>query len=184
MATARKSTKAGRTTPRKIEGALEVTSAQQWRGGSSEGTPLRVPSGNVCLVRQASGLNMFLTEGKIPNPLLPIVEKALKEGKEPTQEDFESVANGDIGELMKNIGEMADRAALFLVMEPALYAIPLDSGGNPVPFARREQIDGLWIDEIDFEDKMFIFNYAVGGPTDVETFRSGQAGALESVSGR
>ena len=31
----------------------------------------------------------------------------------------------------------------------------------------------LFVDEVDFEDKMFIFAYAVGGPADVERFRSG-----------
>lgn len=182
---ATKKTSNGRTTPRKPAntGALEVTSASQWRGGAGEGTPLRVPSGNVCLVRKASGLSMFLRDGKIPNPLIPLVEKSIQEGRAPTQAELDSVTDMDTQELIASISQMADKAALYLVIQPALFPVPRDNDGEEIPFGLRKEIDGLWIDEVDFEDKMFIFNYAVGGTTDVEQFRQGQGEYLESLSG-
>jgi len=43
------------------------------------------------------------------------------------------------------------------------------------------QDDLVYADMIDIEDKMFIFNFAVGGTRDVEQFRAGSLQSLGSM---
>lgn len=43
--------------------------------------------------------------------------------------------------------------------------------GEFIPFSERND-DLLYVDDVDEEDKMFIFNYVVGGSADAERFRS------------
>lgn len=181
MATARKKTTSGRVTQAKARlesaSAEEVTAASTWRKQASEGTPLRVPSGNVCLVRNGTGMEAFIRNGKIPNGLIPIVEEAIDKGKPPKLDKTQAMNTELIGEIVL----LADNIAVYMVLEPRLKEVPLDEDGSEIPMADREVGDFLYVDEVDFMDKMFIFNYAVGGTTDLETFRKGFQTALEPV---
>jgi hypothetical protein len=52
----------------------------------------------------------------------------------------------------------------------------------PIPEAGTERDDDvLYVDEIDMDDKMFIFGYATSGAKDLETFRQGQTANVAAV---
>lgn len=159
--------------------APEVTSASAWRGKTSAGSPLVVPSGNTCLVRVGGGLEAFITQGLVPNSLMPIIQEAMSKGKPPTQEEVSGLATE---EGLTDVIEMLDRVALRCVVEPKLAPIPRDEDGVPLAWEDREELEEmLWVDEIVFEDKMFIFNYVVGGTADLERFRQELTGAVEAL---
>ena len=167
-------------TARKSEGAPQATTASSWRQQTREGTPLVVPSGNTCLVRPSSGLDMFVRNGHIPNSLMPIIQDAINKGKPPTMDQLDLEANPD---LLESIIELTDTACIFMVLEPQIRPVPKDEAGEAIPFNQRDEGDYLYVDEVMFEDKMFIFNWAVGGTADLETFRQELSAGLEPVPG-
>lgn len=142
-----------------------VTTASAWRK-PREGVELRVPSGNVCLVRPTTGLDSFVRSGRIPNSLMPFVEKAMAKGKPPTTADMEMTP-----ELLSDLMNLMDQVTIDMVISPVVKRIPQDEKGEDLPLSQRPEGDFLWVDDIDFEDKTFIFNYAVGGTRDVKKFR-------------
>jgi hypothetical protein len=171
-------------------GTTEVTSASAWRAQTLGGTPLRVPSGNVCLIKESSGLHVFVQNGSIPNALMPLIDEAMKKGKPPESADLSLEKNPD---LLNDIVTLCDTVTLSLVLKPVVKPIPYlvnsegrvarDPEGKPIvlPSSQRETGDFIYVDEVDFEDKMFIFNYAVGGTTDLERFRQELNSSMESV---
>jgi hypothetical protein len=154
------------------------TTASEWRKNVTY--PVPVPSGNTALLR-AVGMQAFINKGMIPNSLMPQVEKALKGSKEAVNaaDLFKDV---DItAETLAEMMEMIDQVVVFTVVQPKVYAAPKDESGNVIDFDDRDPIDGLWVDEVDFEDKEFIFQFAVGGTRDLETFRRQHATQLASL---
>jgi len=150
------------------------TSALQWKKTSSGGTPIRVPSGNVALVKRA-GLQVFLAQGIIPNSLMEFVTKSLKGNYKPKVEDLDLSPD-----TMRDMMSLVDAVTVQSCIEPRVWPIPQDVKGNGMQSEYRDQ-DKLYVDEVDVEDKMFIFNYAVGGTADVESFRKEFAAVVDDV---
>jgi len=157
-----------------------VTQASAWKNKVSDGIELEVPSGNICLVR-AGGLEVFVKQGLVPNTLMPIVQEAMTKGKPPSQDQLSLEDNP---KLLEDVIEMVNNMALFCVIEPELRPVILDEGGLPVDLRKRPQGNFLYVDDVDFADKMFIFNFAVGGTADLEKFRAELDQQLESVPAR
>ena len=165
--------------PASVKGAPgPVTSASTWKRQTVEGTLLTVPSGAVALVR-APGMQVFLKEGVIPNALMPIVQEAMVRGTAPSDEDMGSLV--DDPKKIQEIMNLADSVTIFCCIDPKVHPIPVGEvivAGIPtaqvIPFGDpKRDPDILYVDEIDFNDKMFIFNFAVGGGTaDFAKFRS------------
>jgi hypothetical protein len=159
--------------------ASEITPVSQWKkskGSNINQTPLKVPSGNTCLVRMITPED-FLTGGNIPDVLAPIVNEAIREtsGKPPEAPQIAEslLASGDIHSMLK----MVDGVVLMAVIEPAL---------QPVPGDHEERSDDLlYVDEVDLEDKMFVMQFVLGGTRDLERFRKEQeatVGGLGSLT--
>lgn len=153
------------------------TPASQWKKASQSGAPLRVPSGNTALVRSV-GMQFFLAKGIIPNSLMPMVMDALNKGKPPQLKS--DVLNDQ--EKLKDILKMVDEICIYCVIEPALTP-SWDSDGTEISPADRDA-DVLYVDEVDLDDKMFIFQYVVGGTKDIETFRKQLESGVESLQPR
>jgi len=150
-------------------GAPEVTSAKQWKSKTSKGTPLVVPSGNTCLVR-TPGMQVFIKQGLIPNSLMPIVQEAMNKGKAPKNLEFDPDKNP---ELLNEMMDLMDAVTVYCVIEPKV---------EPEPATEDERRDDvLYVDEVDFNDKMFIFQYAVGGTADLAKFREELGEHMEAV---
>jgi hypothetical protein len=180
---------------------LTPTSAKQWKGKIQvEGTDLTLPSGNVARVKQLDP-TAFMSSGIIPDPLSAIITKAIntKKGLPPKLAD----------DLMKDPAmlsttlEMFDRVLVHCVVEPpidmpppcavevegqtcGLYAnqdvhkTPTRSGHHRYEEGERDP-DVLYADTVEMDDKMFIFNWVLGGTRDLEQFREQLQGGMGVV---
>lgn len=156
----------------------EVTSASQWKSKSAQGGELKVPSGNVCLVRKPDGMRVFMSKGMIPNSLMPIVQNAIAEGTKGNSKPVDPAklmeeVLSDPQKLADMIG-LIDAVVVDTVLEPKVAAVPEN-------YDDRDD-DVLYVDDIDMDDKMFIFQFAVGGTRDLESFRREQESTMAVVS--
>lgn len=175
MVEPKKSTKASKKT----------TAATEWKK-QAQGVPLEVPSGNTCLARPV-GMQVFLQQGMVPNSLMPIVNAAINEGKQFSLKELDLTP-----EKITDVMTLVDAVVCFVVTEPKVYPTPMRPTGDgegdtafqePVPVEERDD-SRLYVDEVDLEDKMFIFQFSVGGTRDVERFRAEQAALVEPLPGQ
>lgn len=169
----------------------EVTSASDWKK-DSDGIDLEVPSGKVALVRMV-GIEAFLTEGLIPNSLRDVAMEAISKKKsvELKVEDFSMAQLNEMLELFNSV-------TVYCVLKPSVRPVPhytqenVEKGecaegdiGNVIPIGHElRRDDVLYVDEVDLADKAYIFQYACGGPRDLESFRAQFAGRMELLSGQ
>jgi len=152
-----------------------VTDINSWKKKQSK--PLELPSGNRARVRGGS-MQFFLTAGFIPNSLKSMIQKAISEvdlhGGKSVELDDGSMADilNDEAKLQE-LMDLYDKVAIYCFQEPKLHPVP--------PEEEERDEDLLYVDEVDFEDKVFVFNYAVGGTRDLERFREQQNTHVESV---
>lgn len=144
------------------------TPATAWKKSKGGGGPLSVPSGNVALVSPI-GLQTLVASGKIPNSLMKFVNEALSTGKAPSVDKLDLNDQKTLQDMMN----FMDEIVVSCVEEPRVYATPPE--GSP-----REE-DRLYVDEVDFEDKSFIFQFALGGTRDLEAFRAESAAYVADV---
>ena len=150
-----------------------VTPVSQWKQ-KGQPTPLELPSGNTCLVRPV-GMDAFIKQGIIPNTLLGLVQKSLKAGTAEEMDDLDEFTAEALEdpEKLQSIFEVADSVTVYCVVEPPVHPVPTDRDAR--------EADLLYVDEIDLDDKLFIFNFAVGGSRDLEAFRQQTAGGVGPV---
>jgi hypothetical protein len=155
-----------------------ITKAVDWgreaKAKRITGRPLTVPSGKTCLVKMLDSMQEFLARGDIPNAMLPLMQEAAT-GKSPDEKEISAMVLQDPEKLVEMFN-LVDMIVIECVLEPTVSPLPADDEGNIIPPHKREDDDTLYIDYIDLEDKMFIFNYALSGVSDIEQFRkeSGQ----------
>ena len=173
------------------------------------GEDVELPSGLWCKAKRI-GMEALVQGGKIPNSLLPIVMEALEGGDEGRKRAEEKLRKQMSMEHIDQMMQMYDSIAMFVVVEPTLRPIPetcscgaIKNGEailetekvmvaksknhahnwQPVPDADREHGQGIaYIDWVDFADKVYLMNFAVGGTRDLETFRQEQSELLDSLS--
>lgn len=160
---------------------MGATSAKNWKG--RQGIELPLPSGNVALVRNP-GMQHFLRTGVIPDPLTGMIRRMIS-GKEQEIDVGDFMQDDDTLEMAL---DLFDRVLCEVVVQPHVEMPPTkkveDDEGNmievPDEDAREEEV--LYADEVDFTDKTFIFQFAVGGTKDLEEFLQRQKQMLDSVS--
>lgn len=135
---------------------------------------LDLPSGNVCLARRRT-LDVFMKEGRIPNSLMAIIQQQMNQvdGK-PTGDLKDGLAKimDDPGKLA-DIVKLADTVLMACVVEPKV---------NPQPEVEADRDDELlYVDEVDLDDKMFIFSWAVGGTKDLDRFREESSAVVVDI---
>lgn len=154
-----------------------ATNVNDWKR-SVKAIELQVPSGNTCLARRVD-LRKLLNAGSIPNLLMPIVREAMKGKQFDASELMENIDEEKITQML----ELMDTIVLECILQPQVHPVPMrtvDGKPEPVPTTERDE-SKLYIDEVDFEDRQFIFNWAVGGTKDLERFRQEQASYMEGV---
>lgn len=155
----------------------KATSVSAWKKGT-ELKPTLLPSGKYLTFKRV-GMDVFLTMGMMPNSLMGYAQNAVEKGRgrEMTGEEIgDLISNADkVSELVTFI----DKAICFVSVEPKIHPIPLDADGEVDEDRRSDEI--LYVDEVELEDKMFIWQLVAGGTTSVETFRSESAAVLDSV---
>lgn len=158
---------------------LTPTSARAWKKATAE-TDLPLPSGHVARVRRP-GLPKLLKDGVLPDMLTPIAQKAVDAGQDgmPKMDDIKAEF-GSAG-MMDALFEAVDKITAVCVVEPAVEYHLKRAGdlegvwGDPevlmeIPLDQRDP-NILYTDDVEFNDKMFIFQYVVGGSRDLEEFR-------------
>lgn len=148
------------------------TSASQWKKKTTEGLLVRVPSGNTALIR-TPGMSVFLEAGVIPNALLPLIQDSMTRGAAPKDEDLVDLLKDK--QKIQDIVDLASAVTVYCCIDPVVAEKPLDDDGNLIPIGdKRRDPDTLYVDEVDFNDKMFIFATATGGTEGLERFRQEQ----------
>lgn len=134
-------------------------------GGGHE---LTCPSGQSCRARRP-GIQTFITRGMIPNQLMPLIEGAIS-GKEV---DVAELAKGLDLEKIQDMMGLFDAVTIYCVMEPKVLPLP--------PEDEERDDDAVYVDMIEMDDKMFIFQWAVGGTSDLEEFRKQSSATVDAV---
>lgn len=168
----------------------EVTPAAEWKK-PSKGVELEVPSGNVALVRPV-GMQAFLQKGIIPNSLRDIAMEAISGKKTAPQMKMDDMSSEKIEDMLV----LFDSVTCYCVIEPKVTPVPVWQNANPdgeyftnderkvgqvVPLPERDS-EPLWVDEVNLDDKIFIFQFACGGTRSVEQFREEFSLSLDAVS--
>ena len=149
----------------------KATSVSDWKK-STQLRPTLLPSGKYLAFKRV-GMQVFLQMGMMPNSLMSYAQNAVEKGRgrEMSGEEItDLISNADkITELVAFI----DKAICFVSVEPKIHPVPEDEAD------RSDEV--LYVDEVELEDKMFIWQLVAGGTTDVETFRTESAAVLDSV---
>lgn len=168
---------------------LPVTDIDEWKQDAVESSgdvivKMKVPSGKVCQVKRVT-LQTFIAKGMIPNALLPMVVKATEEAQGITANEIADILKD--GEALGSMLDMADHVVCECMVKPAVTPNEVRD-----EIAADEALDDdekkaklrshLFADEVELADKMFIFQYCVGGTRDLERFREQSTTALADVA--
>jgi hypothetical protein len=154
---------AKKTAKKTVMSAEPVLSSPEEFKKRKKGRLLPLPSGLVARVRRVE-LQSYVLRGDIPNPLMATVSEALEKGQ---QIDMSEVLDGGDGQIdlekLREMYDIVDGLMTEMFVEPKLYFVPEDE-------ADRDD-DLLYTDELEEDDKMFLFQWAMGGTEDLATFR-------------
>lgn len=127
------------------------------------GIMLPLPSGLVVRAKRVE-IQTFILNGNVPNPLMQVVSEALEKGQKADIEKIVGVEEGGIDlETVREMYDLVEAIVIESIQEPKVHPVPED------PENRDDDL--LYVDEVDDEDKMFIYQWASGGTADIEQFR-------------
>jgi hypothetical protein len=133
---------------------------------------LECPSGQVCQVRRP-GVEGLVRHGlldKVDSITSMINQKHIKRVKGEKVIDEKSLMS-DPQALMKAMTTI-DKVICFVVAQPHIELPIKVVDGVEQELPENEYVDGVvYTSMVGIEDKMFIFNYSVGGSKDLEKFR-------------
>ena len=115
----------------------------------------------------------MVAAGMVPNSLMTIVQSAVGEHKKLEAEDLVTKDGGLDNQMVLDMVEFTDQLTMRCLAEPKAHPVPENEDDR--------DDDLLYVDEIDEEDKMFIFQWATGGTTDVERFRQEYSTKLDAL---
>jgi len=149
---------------------MGVSTASSFKAKSS--TQITLPSGETVLCKRG-GVEVFLRSGKVPNSLMPLMKSVLTGKKvEDSAKEIE-VDDKTIIEMF----ELFDMICVGVMVSPRCHFVPKSEDGTE----GERKDDLLYVDEIELEDKQFLFQWAVGGTADVEKFREQSSQYLSSL---
>lgn len=141
-----------------------------------------MPSGARLRLRNPGGMRAFMEAKIIPNQLMPIMQAAIKSGREVSEDDMMSAMKNDDGEMDLTLAsEMMDKVAVRTVIEPRMALAPteadLNNWNKQHPKNKLQYVDELrdenilYSDELPDIDKMYIFQWITRGTQDLAQFR-------------
>ena len=173
----------------KKQASAPISTKKTWK--RNKGEDLLLPSGNTAFVKRP-GPTAFLTQGLLPDSLTPIVQDAINTGKGIKKEKMSELTSSQEG--IASMLDAMDRVLVSVVVEPKVlyHRRPVtDEDGEPVLNNGKEVFedipeddrddDLLYSDDVDIEDKMFVFNFAVGGTRDLERFREEHSAGMGDI---
>lgn len=143
------------------QNGLKPTGAADWKKAREEGYLITLPSGKVARLRPVA-LDVLVMSGTLPDILTQVAAGALF-----IEQEYAAMGQG----------EMAQRyTELINIIVPAAFLEPkIATNGSP------PADDEITLDDIDFPDKVIVFNLATGGARSLELFRQEQARNVETV---
>jgi hypothetical protein len=141
---------------------VKSTPAATWRRERIQGYPVTLPSGNIAILQNVP-LDQLLESGDIPDILTPIASRALW-------------SDTDSNELAKDVElhrKFMDLIGIIIPMSMISPKVVL----NPNP--EKEEIS---LDDIDFNDKVAIFNLAIQPAAVLKNFRKVQEKSMADSS--
>ena len=134
--------------------------------------PTELPSGLFIRLSNKS-LSGFILSGQVPNSLMTVITGAV------------STKTGDADLMDEIIADPQRLTELFQIVDSFVCAVCVEPQVLPVPTDGEERDDDqLYVDELEQEDKMYIFSRAMGGTTDLESFRGELASGMDLVQQR
>lgn len=128
-----------------------------------QGQLLPLPTGLTIRARRPDVVQM-LKQGSVINPLLEVVTGLVDKGKEVTVNSlFGGEDEGIDLEKVKDMYEMVDGIVCAVFIEPKCHPEPAEGEDR--------SDDLLYVDEVEAEDKMFLFQWVLGGTDDLAQFR-------------
>jgi hypothetical protein len=185
------------------------TSAKDWKK-ASQLEDVELPSGNVAAIKRP-GMEALFAAGVLPDELTKIALDQMKQvesGPQDHKKKGKPEAPGSIDPkvmekflekegAISDIFEAFDRVTAMCVVKPRCEFHKrrlVDDEGHQVYEGERqvwEEIPAedrdeevVYTDDVDMDDKTFIFNYVVGGTRDLESFREEYGDALATVQPR
>lgn len=159
---------------------MEVTSPDQWNSPRKQGFLVQTPSGNVCRVHRTMDFMELVKSGKVPNPLGALIMQRLEENESAV--DLQTMPP----EAQVQAVIFMDEQVCRMMIEPRCMIPPeKDENGDPVVAETwQPPIGAISILDLTQEDRLFLFNVAQGGATDLATFRLIQNRVVEGVEAR
>lgn len=187
------------------EEVLEVTPVSEWGKAAEvpeEGMPVKLPSGNVCRIRRTMDMMTMLQAGKIPNPLAKIINEMIESGGS----DFTKAAQeAEDPEAVRQLFDMLNQTIAKAFVEPKVSSPPSREKGEPwveylarIALPVREEGETkaafdkrywkswhkkgtLCANDIDMQDKLYVFAVAQGAAADLARFREESESAMGAL---
>lgn len=142
------------------EATRSATPGSAWRRPREQGEIVTLPSGNVARVRPVA-VDALLAAGRIPDLLSGVAAKTLW-----TETDTATIA--EQAETAKHFADLINLIVPLVMLEPRVV-------DNP------EGDEQIALDDIEFSDKIAIFQLATGGSTVLRQFRLDQEKRLAAI---
>jgi hypothetical protein len=153
---------------------------------------LTLPSG-VRVRAVSPGMSAFITRGLIPNPLLQVIQESLDTGKDVDAERLMKEEDGEVNhERMAELMGLVDSVTCEVMVEPKCYRVPTEKDlrvwNQQHPDDRKKNPEDLrspqklYVDEVDDLDKMFLWQWSVGGTEKLSQFREELEADLGTVA--
>lgn len=136
----------------------KVTTGTQWRKAREQGEVVELPSGKVARLRPLSLLGL-IAQGRIPDPLSALVTEMIA-GETKVVANFE---------MFESFGDLLKLACVVAFVEPKIV-------DNP------EADDEISIQDVDFDDQLFVFNRVQTEVNLTKPFRGKPSGDVEAVA--
>jgi hypothetical protein len=177
----RKTTRSLRVDPTPEEADSKYAPNVWLSGGVGAMEDLTLPSGQVCLVRRP-GMQGLISAGVLrdADSLTSLVNQKHivpnSRGGSELPADVKSLMQDEAA--LAAIEVVIDKVLVHCVVRPQVHRAPND--------VTLRQPGVVYTDMVDLMDKMFVFNFVVGGTRDLESFRGefdGLVGSLEHGEG-
>jgi hypothetical protein len=173
---------------RQVKKSRTASSVASFKKKSGSAQLTELPSGNTVKVRPIPITDM-LAENILPDSLTGMVQEMLSKQDGNAKPEVTDEEVRDLMSSPKKIAEMFDifdRVAAKVVIEPDCHyhrrlVDGSDSEWETIPEDERDE-EILYSDDMDFDDKSFLFQFAVGGTKDLERFREGSSAAVGSLA--
>ncbi len=139
--------------------------------------PIQLPSGNWITVKNTS-LGGFLQSGNIPNMLLQVIQDSMGKQKAQRDEDIDST----VKTMLEDPTQLIE---IYKSVDAFVIAVAVEPQVHPVPESENDRDDELlYVDELDEEDKMFLFSRGMGDAEQAAPFPAPVAKRVGGVQPR